>query len=343
MNTSILSKDYVTFLGSIKTAIQTAHIRAHLSVNKELIMLYWHIGNEILTRKKELGWGSDVIKTLAQDLKHAFPNIKGFGERNLVYMQTFAATYPDIEFTQELPAQLPWYHNQTILDKIKDPTLRIWYIKKTIELGWSRNVLVMQIENQTHLKLGQAQTNFINTLPSSTSELAQQIIKSEYNFDFLGLHTEVHERVIEQKLIEHIRNFLLELGTGFSFLGSQYKLTVGNEDFYCDLLFYHVRLHAYFVLELKADSFKPEYVGKLGFYITAINKQLKSSQDNPTIGLLLCKSANKIIVDYALEESKQPMGVAEYKTNKTLPSTYRDLLPTQEQFQHLLETLKEID
>jgi predicted nuclease of restriction endonuclease-like (RecB) superfamily len=249
--------------------------------------------------------------------------------------------YPDIAFTQALPAQIPWYHNQTILDKIKEPELRIWYIKNTIEHGWSRNVLVMQIENQTHLKLGQAQTNFITTLPNPTSDLAQQLIKSEYNFDFLGLHNEVHERVIEQKLIEHIRKFLLELGTGFSFLGSQYKLTVGNDDFYCDLLFYHTRLHAYFVLELKADSFKPEYVGKLGFYITAVNRQLKTSHDNPTIGLLLCKEANRVIVDYALEENKQPIGVAEYKTNKELPATYKAVLPTQEQFQHLLDTLQD--
>lgn len=340
MSPIILSKDYMSFLNTIKSTIQNAHLRAHLSVNKELTLLYWHIGNEILSRKKELGWGSDVVKTLAQDLKHEFPDIKGFGERNLVYMQTFAAAYPEIEFTQQLAAQIPWFHHCVILDKIKDHTLRIWYIEKTIEQGWSRNVLVMQIENQTHLKLGKAQTNFINTLPNPTSDLAQQLIKSEYNFDFLGLHNDVQERVLEQNLIEHIRNFLIELGTGFAFLGSQYKLTVGDEDFYCDLLFYHVRLHCFFILELKTTPFKPEYVGKLGFYITAVNRQLKTEQDNPTIGLLLCKSANKMIVDYALEESKQPMGVAEYNTNKTLPSSYRDFLPSPEQFQHLLDTLK---
>jgi predicted nuclease of restriction endonuclease-like (RecB) superfamily len=340
MSPITLSKDYMSFLNTIKSTIQKAHLRAHLSVNKELTLLYWHIGNEILNRKKELGWGSDVVRTLAQDLKHEFPDIKGFGERNLVYMQTFATAYPDIEFTQALPAQITWYHNQTILDKIKEPELRKWYIEKTIECGWSRNVLVMQIENQTHLKVGKAQTNFLSTLPNPTSDLVQQIVKSEYNFDFLGLQTEFHERELEQKLVEHIRNFLLELGTGFSFLGSQYKLTVGDEDFYCDLLFYHVRLHCFFILELKTTPFKPEYVGKLGFYITAVNRQLKTEQDNPTIGLLLCKSANKMIVDYALEESKQPMGVAEYNTNKTLPPSYRDLLPSPEQFQHLLDTLK---
>ena len=255
-------------------------------------------------------------------------------------MQTFAAAYPDLESTQALPAQITWYHNQTILDKIKEPELQTWYIEKTIEQGWSRNVLVMQIENQTHLKLGKSQTNFLSTLPNPTSDLAQQLIKSEYNFDFLGLHNESHERALEQKLIEHIRNFLLELGTGFNFLGSQYKLTVGDEDFYCDLLFYNTRLHLYCILELKTTAFKPEYVGKLGFYITAVNRQLKTPQDNPTIGLLLCKSANKVIVDYALEKNEQPMGVAEYRTNEALPPTYRDVLPTQEQFQHLLETLK---
>ncbi len=181
MNSIVLTNDYMTLLKSIKSAIQPAHIRAHLAVNKELIILYWHIGNEILNRKKELGWGADVIKTLAQDLKHEFPNIKGFGERNLVYMQTFAGAYPDFQFTQQLAAQIPWFHHCVILDKIKDHALRIWYIEKTIEHGWSRNVLVMQIENQTHLKLGIAQTNFKATLPSPTSDLAQQLIKSEYN------------------------------------------------------------------------------------------------------------------------------------------------------------------
>lgn len=333
------SKDYLTFLNNIKQDIQTSRIKAALSINKELILLYWRIGKEVLQRKKEQGWGSEVVKALSQDLKHEYPDIKGFGERNLVYMQTFAAAYPDYEFTQATPAQITWYHNQTILDKIKDHQTRIWYIQKTIENGWSRNVLVMNIEAQTHLKLGTAQTNFSLTLPKPTSDLAQQLIKSEYNFESLGLAEGVHEKVIEKAMIDHIRDFLIELGSGFAFLGSQYKLVVGDEDFFCDLLFYHTKLRSYVVLELKADKFKPEYAGKLGFYITAINRQIKHELDNPTIGLLLCKKANKVIVEYALNDNKQPMGVAEYTTG--LPKEYKNLLPTPEQFQHLIDTLPE--
>ena len=332
------SKDYLSFLNDIKKDIQTSRVKAALSVNKELILLYWRIGNEIIRRKQELRWGSEVVKQLSLDLKHSFPEMKGFGERNLVYMQTFASSYKDYEFTQALPAQITWYHNQTILDKIKSPEARIWYIQKTIENGWSRNVLVMHIDSQSHLKLGQAQTNFAMTLPKPNSDLAQQLLKNEYNFDFLGLTDDVHEKVIEKGLIDHIRNFLLELGNGFAFLGSQYKITVGGEDFFCDLLFYQTRLRSYVALEIKVDKFKPEYAGKLGFYITAINKQIKLPDDGPTIGLLLCKKANKVVVEYALNDNKQPMGVAEYTTG--LPSRYKDLLPTQEQFQHLLNTLE---
>lgn len=331
------SKDYMLFFYEIKKDIQTSRVRAALSINKELILLYWRIGNEIIQRKQELGWGSEVVKQLSLDLKQTFPEMKGFGERNLVYMQTFASCYQDYEFTQALPAQITWYHNQTLLDKVKSPELRTWYIQKTIENGWSRNVLVMHIENQSHLKLGQAQTNFAATLPKPSSDLAQQLIKSEYNFDFLGLAEDVHERVIEKGLIDHIRDFLLQLGSGFAFLGSQYKITVGEEDFFCDLVFYHVRLRSYVVLEIKADKFKPEYAGKLGFYITAINKQIKLPDDSPTIGLLLCKQANKVVVEYALNDNKQPMGVAEYTTG--LPKEYQDLLPTPEQFQHLINLL----
>ena len=337
MNEIIDSKDYLTFLNDIKQDIQNSRVKAALSINKELILLYWRIGKEVLQRKKEQGWGSEVVKALSQDLKHEYPDIKGFGERNLVYMQTFAAAYPDYEFTQATPAQITWYHNQTILDKIKDHQTRIWYIQKTIENGWSRNVLVMQIEAQTHLKLGAAQTNFSLTLPKPTSDLAQQLIKSEYNFEFLGITENVHEKVIEKGLIDHIRNFLLELGNGFAFMGSQHRVELAGEEFLIDLLMYHVKLKCYVVIELKAGKFKPEYVGKLGFYTTAIDHEVKDDLDNPTIGLLLCQSANKIMVDYCLKDTKKPMGVSEYSAR--LPEKYKNLLPTPEQFQHLIDTL----
>lgn len=234
MSSSILdSKDYLAFFNEIKKDIQTSRVKAALAVNRELILLYWRIGNEILTRKKEQGWGSEVVKALSQDLKHAFPEMKGFSERNLVYMQTFASSHPNYESTQQLVAQIPWGHITHLLDKVSDRETRIWYIEKTIENGWSRNVLVMHIEGKSHLKLGKAQTNFLTTLPSSTSDLAQQLIKSEYNFEFLGLATDVHEKVIEKGLVDHIRNFLLELGKGFAFMGSQYRVELaGGRVFY---------------------------------------------------------------------------------------------------------------
>lgn len=338
--TEILNtKEYINFLNDIKKDIQTSRVRAALSVNKELILLYWRVGNNIIEKQKELGWGAKVVDQLSIDLKHAFPEMTGFGIRNLKYILAFATAYPDFEFVQQAVAQIPWGQNIEIFTNIKDTKLRIWYIEKTIENGWSRNVLVMQIESSAHLRLGNAQTNFKLTLPKPTSDLARDLIKSEYNFEFLGLSDDALEREIEKGLIDHIRNFLLELGQGFAFLGSQYKLEVGGEDFYIDLLFYNVKLRAYFVLELKADKFKPEYAGKLSFYITAVNRLLKQEGDNPTIGLLLCKKANKIVVEYALDDFRHPIGVSEYTTG--LPENYQKLLPTAEQFQHLLDTLEE--
>jgi predicted nuclease of restriction endonuclease-like (RecB) superfamily len=332
------SKAYMVFLNEIKKDIQISRVRAALSINKELILLYWRIGKGILERQKDLGWGAKVIEHLSFDLKQAFPHMKGFSSTNLKYMRILAGRISEHEMSPQSVDQIPWGHIRALMDAFEDKNLWFWYIQKTIENGWSRNVLVMHIENQSHLKLGQAQTNFSETLPKPTSDLVQQLIKNEYNFDFLGITEDVHEKVIEKGLINHIRDFLLQLGSGFAFLGSQYKLTVGGEDFFCDLLFYHVRLRSYTVLEIKTDKFKPEYAGKLGFYITAINKQIKSPDDGPTIGLLLCKQANKVVVEYALNDNKQPMGVAEYTTG--LPSQYKDLLPTPEQFQHLIDTLE---
>lgn len=338
--TNILNtKDYITFLNDIKMDIQSSRVRAALSVNRELILLYWRIGNEILKRKKEQGWGSDVVKQLSLDLKHTFPEMKGFGERNLVYMQTFAASYPDFEFTQRVIAQIPWGQNVEILDTVKDPKLRIWYIEKTIENGWSRNVLSMQIESSAHLRFGNAQTNFEMTLPKPTSDLARELVKSSYNFEFLGIGSEVHEKVIEKGLIDNIRNFLLEMGTGFSFIGSQYRIELAGEDFVIDMLMYHIKLKCYVVIELKAGKFKPEYVGKLGFYTTAIDHEVKDDSDNSTIGILLCQSSNQMMVEYCLKDTRKPIGVSEYTTG--LPEDYKKLLPTQEQFQHLLEILED--
>ncbi len=338
MNDIMNSKDYMTFLNDIKKDIQTSRVRAALAVNQELILLYWRIGNGILERQQQLGWGSKVIEQLSLDLKHDFPDIKGFSGTNLKYMRILATRIPFVEISPRAVDQIPWGHLRALMDAFENKEIVFWYIQKTIENGWSRNILVMNIEAQSHLKLGAAQTNFALILPKSTSDLAQQLIKSEYNFEFLGLADDVHEKVIENKMIDHIRNFLIELGTGFAFLGSQYKVSVGDEDFFCDLLFYHTKLRSYVVIELKAGKFKPEYLGKLGFYITAVDRQIKHEADNPTIGLLLCKKANKVIVEYSLNNNKQPMGVAEYTTG--LPPEYKNLLPTPEQFQHLIDTIE---
>ncbi len=337
MNDIMNSKDYMTFLNDIKKDIQTSRVRAALAVNQELILLYWRIGNEILKRQQQLGWGSKVIEQLSLDLKHDFPDIKGFSKQNLSYMRQFASEYLSDEIIQQAVGKIPWGHNIEVFTKLKDRDTRFWYIQKTIENGWSRNILVMHIEAQSHLKLGAAQTNFALTLPKPTSDLAQQLIKSEYNFEFLGVASDAHEKVIEKGLIDHIRNFLLELGVGFAFLGSQYRVTLAGEESFIDLLMYHVKLKCYVVIELKAGKFKPEYVGKLGFYTTAIDHEVKDESDNLTIGLLLCQSANRIMVDYCLKDTKKPMSVAEYTTG--LPSEYKNLLPTPEQFQHLLNTI----
>ncbi|KAB2836362.1 MAG: DUF1016 domain-containing protein, partial [Caedimonadaceae bacterium] len=254
------------------------------------------------------------------------------------YMQTFASAYPNYEFTQEVPAQIPWYHNQTILDKISDPDQRIWYIKKTIENGWSRNVLAMQIESNLYNRLGHSIANFKDTLPSPTSDLAQSLFKSEYNLEFLGLEEHAQERQIEKKLLDHIRNFLLELGTGFAFMGNQYKITVGGDDFYIDLLFYHAKLHCYVVIELKSGKFEPSYLGQLEFYLTSIDEELKQPTDGPTIGLLLCKDANNLVVEYALKSKNQPMGVSKYTlTQNVLPAELENTIPSPEQFDHVLK------
>jgi predicted nuclease of restriction endonuclease-like (RecB) superfamily len=337
MQEIINTKDYISFLDEIKRDIQNSRIKAHLSVNKELILLYWRIGKEIINRKKKLGWGSEVISLLSQDLKAAFPDMKGFGVRTLEYMQTFAKEFTDLEFPQQAVAEIPWGHIICILDKVKNKELKLWYIKKTIENGWSRNVLLLNINSESHLKIGTAQTNFHANLPKPQSDLAQELIKSEYNFDFLGLSGAVHEKEIENGLIDNIKHFLLELGSGFAFLGSQYRVKLAGEEFFIDLLMYHVKLKSYVVLELKAGEFKPEYAGKLSFYLTAIDREIKDENDNPTIGILLCQSSNKLMVEYCLQDLRKPIGVSEYVTKK-LPKNMEEYLPSPAQFQHIMKT-----
>jgi predicted nuclease of restriction endonuclease-like (RecB) superfamily len=323
----ILPSDYQAFLRSIKTRVQQAQLRAVVAVNKELILLYWYIGKEILARQEKEGWGTQVIDRLSADLHAAFPQMKGFSIRNLKYMRSFAETYPKQQFVQEVLAQITWYHHITLLEKVKDEQERLWYIQQAIEHGWSRNVLAHHIDTQLFHRKGNAVTNFKITLPALDSDLATDVLKDPYVFDFITTSDESKERHLQQALLANIRRFLLELGVGFTFVGSNYHIVVGNEEFYIDLLFYHIRLHCYIVIELKAGSFKPEYVGKLNFYMVAIDRQVKEPEDKKTIGIILCKTKNKVTAEYALSNIQNPMGVATYQTTEALPEDLKDKLP----------------
>lgn len=327
---------YARWLVELKERIHKARLRATLAVNQELVLLYWQIGQDILARQAAQGWGAKVIERLAQDLRSAFPEMKGFSSRNLKYMRAFAEAWPDEVFVQQAAAQLPWFHLCTLLDKLKTCDERDWYLRKAIEHNWSRNILVMQIETRLLERSGTAVTNFALSLPKPQSDLARESIKDPYRFDFLGLTEEAEEREIENALVKHVTDFLLELGAGFAFVGRQVVLDVGGDDFFLDLLFYHLKLRCYVVIELKAGKFKPEHLGKLSFYLTAVDAQIKHPADGPTIGLLLCKSKNKVVAEYALRDKTQPLGVAEYQLVESLPPELQTSLPSIEQIEREL-------
>lgn len=328
--TFIGEPEYVSLLDSLKDRVRAAQVRAAVSVNRELILLYWEIGRDILTRQEKLGWGAKVIDQLSGDLKQAFPEMKGFSARNLKYMRAFAEAWPDRPIVQEALAQIPWYHNLALLEKLKDRDQRRWYAGEIVEHGWSRNVLVAQIESGLYSRQGKAITNFERTLPAPQSDLAQQTLKDPYTFDFLSLSAEAHERDLERALVQHIRDFLLELGVGFAFLGTQKHLEVGGEDFYVDMLFYHARLHCYVVIDLKTGEFRPEYAGKMNFYLSAVDDLISQPEDGPTIGLLLCKGKNRVVVEYALRDTHKPIGVSEWQLTRALPQKLANSLPTVE-------------
>lgn len=332
--TSLFPDDnYADFLNSLKQRIRTAQVKAALAVNQELVFLYWQIGKEILVRQEEQGWGSKVIQRLAKDLKREFPDMRGFSRSNLLSMRAFAEAYPDEAIVQQVVGQIPWGHNIRILSMIKEPEARLWYARKTVENGWSRNVLVLQIERNLYDRQGGAITNFERTLPAPQSDLAQQIVKDPYNFDFLTISDDAHERELEHGLIEHMRDFLMELGMGFSFLGSQYPIVVSDKEYRLDLLFYHVHLHCYIIIDLKMGEFMPEHSGKMSFYVAAVDNMLRSDRDDPTIGIILCKSKDKTIVEFALQGNQQPIGVATYQLQSDLPPKLQENLPTVEQLE----------
>ncbi len=329
----IIAKEYTEFLEQLKEHIATSRYKAALAVNSKLILLYHYIGTEILKRQKEYGWGAKVIDQLSKDLKSIFPEMKGFSARNLKYMRKFAEEYPDVEFVQAPLAQLTWYHNVTLLEKIENREIRLFYIKGAIEHGWSRNIMVMQIERGLHKRQGRAITNFEDKLPSPQSDLAQYTLKDPYIFDFLSIGDDAHEREVEKELVKHMEKFLLELGEGFAFVGRQFHLDVGNKDFYIDILFYHLKLRCFVVIELKDKDFKPEYAGKMNFYLSAVDDLLKHETDQPSIGLILCKSKDNVLAKYTLKDINKPIGLAEYQITENLPEEIKTALPTIEELE----------
>jgi predicted nuclease of restriction endonuclease-like (RecB) superfamily len=337
---SDLPDGYASFLADLKKQIQGAQVRAAVSVNRELVLLYWNIGKQILKQQQAQGWGTKVIERLSVDLRHAFPDMKGFSSRNLKYMRALADAFPDHSIVQQLAAQLPWFHLCKIIDRVKYPAERAWYISQTIENGWSRNVMVHQIDSGLYHRQGKTETNFLRTLPEPQSELAQQILKDPYSFDFLNLTKEIAERDLHKKLLEHLREFLLELGVGFSFVGSEYHLEVGGSDFYLDLLFYHLKLRCFVVLELKVGEFKPEYAGKMNFYLSTVDDLLRHKDDHPSIGLIICRDKNKAIVEYSLRDNSKPMGVAAYRLTSALPKQLESILPSIADLERELREIK---
>lgn len=319
---------YAELLEDLKARIRSAQTRAGLAVNRELVLLYWDIGQRILLRQQKEGWGAKVVERLARDLRRIFPDMKGFSRANLLYMRAFAESYPDASIVQQVAGQIPWFHNCILLDKVKNPAEREWYIRRTIQHGWSRNVLVHQIESGLYGRQGKAITNFDRTLPAPQSELALQVLKDPYVFDFLNIGEEAKERDLEKALLEQIRVFLFELGVGFAFVGSQYHIEVGGEDFYIDLLFYHLRLRCFVVIELKVGEFQPEYAGKMNFYLSAVDDILRHKDDHPSIGIILCKAKNRVIAEYALRDTRKPIGVSGYKLTETLPKNLKGELPS---------------
>jgi len=322
-------------LRELKARIQDTRLRAVLAANAAMIHLYWELGRTILERQAREGWGAKVIDRLSYDLREAFPDMAGLSPRNLLLMRSFAEAYVDIGVVKQLVSQLPWGHVVKLLQRVKDPDTRRWYMLQTVEHGWSRNILELQIERKVHTRQGRLVSNFPLTLPPATSDMAAQAFKDPYLFDFIGTADPRREREVEQALVDHLERFLLELGAGFAFVGRQVPLEVGDQDFKLDLLFYHLKLRCFVVVELKASAFEPAFVGQLNLYLSAVDDLMKHPDDQPTIGLLLCKSKNKIVVEYALRHLKRPVGVAAWETElvEKLPKDLEGSLPTIEQIE----------
>lgn len=332
-------KDYVQTLNEIKRRIGQERLRTVLTANSAMILLYWDVGQTILKRQETEGWGARVVDRLSSDLRNAYPDMRGLSARNLKYMRAFAAAWPDRTFVQEALAQIPWYHHIALLEKCESAEERLWYAKQSTKHGWSHNILAIQIGSGTRERQGKAITNFKSVLPPTTSDMATQVFKDPYLFDFLGTADLRREREVEQSLVDNIQRFLLELGVGFAFVGRQVHLEVGDKDFYLDLVFYHLKLRCFVVVELKAVPFEPAFVGQMNLYLSAADDLLRHPDDKPTIGLLLCKSKEKIVVEYALRGLQKPIGVAGWETKivEKLPKELKGSLPTVEEIESELE------
>jgi len=376
-NDKLDRKNFAALLADVKLRIQAAQTRAVVAVNSEMVHLYWGIGRIIHVRQKREGWGAAVIPRLAAELKNELPDVKGFSERNIGRMIAFYRSYPEpsailpqavaklttatekrpqsgepAKSSSNLPqpvAQLidsllwsvPWAHHVVLMEKVPGIAVRRWYMEQTLINGWSRNILALQIDMQVHARQGRLHSNFADTLPPPQSDLVQQTLKDPYIFDFLTLTEPFHERELETELIRHLEKFLLELGQGFAFVGRQYKIEVGDEEFYIDLLFYHLRLRAFVVIELKKGKFKPEYAGKLNFYCNVVNDTLKQPVDQPTIGLILCQERSRLLAEYSFAGIDKPIGISTYELTRALPKQLRSALPTVEEIEaELMEVVK---
>jgi predicted nuclease of restriction endonuclease-like (RecB) superfamily len=362
-------KFYADLLGDIKSRIREAQIKAGLSVNAEMILMYWDIGRMIHERQQKKGWGAGVLRRLAGDLKSELPEVKGFSERNLKRMTQFYREYPRLpvfgprpvaqlerdvsepekgplavaqrgpaEDVLQLVARISWAHNMLLIQTAKDMQTRLWYMEQTIQNGWSRDMLGLMIRGKAHERQGAAVTNFQQRLPDPQSDLARQLLKDPYIFDFLTLEEPFHERELETGLVRHLEKFLLELGQGFAFVGRQYHLQVSDKDFYLDLLFYHLKLRSFVVIDLKKGDFKPEYAGKVNFYCSVVDDRLKHETDQPTIGLILCQTKDRILAEYALRDIHKPIGVSDYELTRALPENLKSALPTIEEIEAELQS-----
>lgn len=371
-NSPPASAGYAKFLGEIKERVRQAQLRAHLAVSRELVSLYWQIGSEIVLRQKHEGWGKSVIERLALDIQNEFPGIEGFSPLNLWRMRAFYLAYAREDELLSQPAtevdapksrtgvqsslsqpatdlpppetlSIPWFHNVILIQKVKDRATRLWYARQSAQNGWSRNVLALQIGSELHKRQGKAVTNFAHTLPKPQSDLAQQITKDPYLFDFLGLRNDANERAVETGLLKHVEKFLLELGAGFALVGRQVHMEIGGQDYYIDLLFYHLHLRCFLVVDLKVREFTPEAAGKMNFYLSAVDDQFRHPGDQPSIGLILCREKNRVIAEYALRDIQKPVGVSGFVTTlvESLPSPMKDAIPSIEELERGLTDLTE--